>query len=68
MPKWEYLIVDIREELFKPYQIESTVNSPTEVLNNYGNAGWELVSVTEYGLEEERSHKAYFKRILPDTQ
>ncbi len=48
MPKWEYLVVYIKDVDLEDTDAEADLYADadafTERLNNYGQAGWELVS------------------------
>jgi hypothetical protein len=57
MDNWEYMVIDLPHV---PAKNESNL------LNIYGNEGWELVCVTEaaFGDVSDIDHKAYFKRKI----
>jgi hypothetical protein len=64
MQKWEYLVVYITDSDVAQDQEEIDIHLDadryTEKLNNYGLAGWELVSFDW----EHRGAKAAFKRLV----
>lgn len=67
MQKWEYLVVYLKDSDVAQDQpdidIYMDADTFTEKLNNYGKAGWELVSFTW----EARGAKAAFKRLARDA-
>ncbi|RMG85255.1 MAG: DUF4177 domain-containing protein [Chloroflexi bacterium] len=61
MPKWEYLVVFIRDSrVSEDAEIDAHLDADkyTDQLNQYGDAGWELVSF-EWS---DNGAKAAFKR------
>jgi pentose-5-phosphate-3-epimerase len=67
MPKWEYLVIHLRDD--KTHQdnpeidVYMDVDKYTEALNRYGNAGWELVSFQM----EANGAKAALKRLKEEV-
>jgi pentose-5-phosphate-3-epimerase len=67
MPKWEYLVIHLRDD--KTHQdnpeidVYMDVDKYTESLNRYGNAGWELVS---FQMEADGA-KAALKRLKEES-
>lgn len=63
MAKWEYLVVYIQgvdvPDAQREVNVYADADRYTEKLNNYGDAGWELVSLDW----EENGAKAAFKRL-----
>jgi len=65
MPMFEYLVVYISDtDLTEDQEMDMHLDADrfTEKLNEYGKAGWDLVSFTWEG-EGEQGAKACFKRI-----
>ena len=65
--EWEYLVVSLSEFSFISDEgrvaEEEVVKKERQILNSYGEKGWELVAVTEYGTYQDNcGHKAYFKK------
>ncbi len=66
--KWEYKLVtasfDIWTELIiaRMEKRKPDVDCVQDVLNKWGEAGWELVNVQTIEIDEEDSIYAYFKR------
>ena len=64
MPRWEYEIVTVNDD---PLYYGDD-GSEQAVLEFWGDAGWELVSVLESGLGNKRLTYFYFKRPVMSTE
>ena len=66
--KWEYKLVtasfDMWTELVKARMEnrEPEIDSVQDVLNEWGEEGWELVNIQTIEIDDEDSIYAYFKR------
>jgi len=70
MPKWEYKVlfprIEIKIDRIKAIEAgeKPELDSIAEVLNKYGQEGWELVSVGSTDMGRGEQPVAYLKRPL----
>jgi hypothetical protein len=49
-----------RRDVFNPYEEGEAMGSVHDILNEYGDAGWELISIKLF--KDDNIEKYYFKR------
>ena len=57
MAQWEHAVI-----LLITQKRETMLSTQKELLDKYGAAGWELVSVTNFKQEKNSDYIAYLKR------